>query len=83
MAYDDDLAKPQDHVRIALKRCRPTVPRWYQYSYTATGLEYWLRFLIGEPREFVYVVPRRLACRLFKWHSPTCVGRGAPHPRRW
>ena len=60
----------------------PPPPRWYEYSHTATGAKYWLRFLIGEPREFAYVVPRRIACRLFGRHNVTCQGR-RDHPRRW
>lgn len=64
------------------RRQPPPPPRWYEYSHTATGLEYWLRLLFGEPREFVYVVPRRLACRVFDRHNLTCVGR-IDHPRRW
>ncbi|WP_225080459.1 MULTISPECIES: hypothetical protein [unclassified Streptomyces] len=59
----------------------PPPPRWYEYSHTATGLAYWLRFAIGEPREFIYVVPRRIACRLLRWHNVTCRGR-RDHPRR-
>ncbi|MFI8531074.1 hypothetical protein ACIGMX_12575 [Streptomyces aquilus] len=65
-----------------LRRQPPPPPRWYEYSHTATGLEYWLRFLIGEPREFAYVVPRRLACRWLGRHNVTCRGR-TDHPRRW
>ncbi|MFF7899969.1 hypothetical protein ACFZCV_14410 [Streptomyces sp. NPDC007920] len=60
-------------------RQAPPAPRWYEYSHTATGLVYWLRFAIGEPREFIYVVPRRIACRL-GWHNVTCRGR-RDHPR--
>ncbi|MBL3669063.1 hypothetical protein JL475_24330 [Streptomyces sp. M2CJ-2] len=70
-----------DDPRARLQSRQPPPPRWYEYSYTATGAEYWLRFLIGEPREFVYVVPRRIACRLFRWHNVTCRGR-RDHPRR-
>ncbi|MBK3556287.1 hypothetical protein JHN55_07005 [Streptomyces sp. MBT56] len=69
--------RPNLHPRPAPER-----PRWFEYSYTATGFTYWLRYLISEPREFAYVAPRRLACRLGR-HNPTCVGRRAPHPRRW
>ncbi|MEU2992575.1 hypothetical protein ABZ772_19805 [Streptomyces griseoincarnatus] len=58
----------------------PPPPRWYEYSHTATGAEHWLRFLIGEPREFAYVVPRRIACRLLGRHNTTCRGR-TDHPR--
>lgn len=60
----------------------PPPPRWYEYSHIATGPEYWLRFLIGEPREFAYVVPRRIACRWFGRHNVTCRGR-RDHPRSW
>jgi len=77
------LAMPPNRRMTVLTRQAPPPPRWYEYSYTATGPEYWLRFLISEPREFAYVVPRRVACRLFSRHNPTCIGRPAPHPRRW
>ncbi|MEV0691789.1 hypothetical protein [Streptomyces sp. NPDC050388] len=70
-----------DDPRARLQSRQPP-PRWYEYSYTATGAEYWLRFLTGEPREFAYVVPRRIACRLFRWHNVTCRGRADhDHPR--
>ncbi|MFE5258250.1 hypothetical protein [Streptomyces coelicoflavus] len=72
-----------DDPRARLARTAPRPPRWYEYSHTATGLEYWARFLLGEPHEFAYVVPRRIACHLLGRHNPTCVGRPAPHPRRW
>lgn len=72
-----------DDPRAQLLRRQPPPPRWYEYSYTATGAEYWLRFLLGKSREFAYVVPRRIACRLLGRHNVTCVGRTAPHPRRW
>ena len=44
---------------------------------------YWLRYALAEPCEFAYLVPRRIACHVFSWHNVTCVGRPAPHPRRW
>lgn len=72
----------QARARALQPRQPPRPPRWYEYSYTATGPQYWLRFLLGEPREFVYVVPRRIACRLFGRHNVTCRGR-RDHPRRW
>ncbi|WP_394436273.1 hypothetical protein [Streptomyces sp. SGAir0957] len=62
-----------------LTRAAPRPPRWYQYDPSATGPAYWLRYLIGEPREFVYAVPRRIACRLFGWHNVTCRGRWGHH----
>ncbi|MFD5251320.1 hypothetical protein ACFWM5_00555 [Streptomyces bobili] len=65
---------------VLLPREPSPPPRWYEYSHTATGLEYWARFLIGEPREFAYVVPRRLACRLLGRHNVTCRGR-TDHPK--
>lgn len=83
MEHDDAMAKLERRVRDALHAQPPRPLRWYEYSYTATGLEYWLRYLISEPREFTYAVPRRIACRLLGRHNDTCVGRPAPHPRRW
>ncbi|MFE2941027.1 hypothetical protein ACFXKG_18480 [Streptomyces sp. NPDC059255] len=48
-----------------------------------TGLSWWLGYALHEPREFAYVTPRRIACRVLGRHNPTCIGRPAPHPRRW
>lgn len=48
-----------------------------------SALAYWLRYAFGEPRDFAYSAPRRIACHLFGRHNLTCVGRPAPHPRRW
>ncbi|WP_329338569.1 hypothetical protein OG866_27045 [Streptomyces sp. NBC_00663] len=73
------MADPR--VRLHL-RTKPRPPRWYEYSPAATGPEYWLRYLLGEPRDFAYAVPRRIACRLLGRHNATCRGR-ADHPRRW
>ncbi len=69
-----------DDPRAQLLRRQPPPPRWCEYNHTATGAEYWLRFLLGEPREFAYVVLRRLACRLLGRHNVTCRGR-TDHPR--
>ncbi|MEU5908894.1 MULTISPECIES: hypothetical protein [Actinomycetes] len=38
-------------------RQAPPPPRWYQYSHTATGLTYWLRYAIGEPRSAAARIP--------------------------
>ncbi len=65
---------------VLLPREPSPPPRWYEYRPTATRPEYWARFLIGEFREFAYVVPRRVACRLLGWHNVTCRGR-RDHPR--
>lgn len=84
MSYDDDLAAFENRIRHALHTQPPRVitPRrdaWMSH----TGPAWWIGYALYEPREFVYVVPRRIACRLLRWHNPTCVGRPAPHPRRW
>jgi hypothetical protein len=74
-----------DDPRARLLRQQPPPPRWYEYSHRSdcrSAAEYWARFLIGEPREFAYVAPRRLACRLLGRHNITCHGR-TDHPRRW
>ncbi|WP_435252045.1 hypothetical protein [Streptomyces tendae] len=75
------LAQPVNRRTTVLARQAPPPPRWYEYSHTATGAEYWLRYLVGEPREFAYAVPRRIACRLLGRHNTTCRGR-RDHPRR-
>ncbi|MEW2567649.1 hypothetical protein [Streptomyces sp. NPDC047070] len=50
------------------------------YRSDATGLAYWLRYALGEPRDFAYCAPRRIACRLLGRHNATCRGR-TDHPR--
>lgn len=57
--------------------------RYHYRGECSTALGYWLRFALTEPREFTYVVPRRIACRLLRRHNVTCRGLPAPHPRRW
>lgn len=42
-----------------------------------------LRYILREPRDAAYSLPRRAACRLFGWHNLTCRGLPAPHPRNW
>lgn len=74
------LATRHERLYLLPPRQAPRPPRWYEYSPAATGLEYWARFLVGEPREFAYVVPRRIACRLLGRHNVTCEGR-TDHPR--
>ncbi|NML55379.1 hypothetical protein HHL19_16545 [Streptomyces sp. R302] len=61
--------------RSRLRPAEPRPTRWYEYSHTATGPEYWLRYLIGEPHDFAYAVPRRIACRILRRHNATCAGR--------
>ncbi|WP_148019696.1 hypothetical protein [Streptomyces sp. OR43] len=53
------------------------------YRYDLTGPARWLNYLLSEPREAAYCIPRRIACRLFSWHNVTCRGLPAPHPRSW
>ena len=47
-----------------------------------SALTYWLRYALGEPRDFAYSAPRRIACRLFGRHNHTCRGL-RNHPRSW
>ncbi|MFR0354155.1 hypothetical protein [Streptomyces sediminimaris] len=84
MSYEDDRAQLEQRVRHALRTQPPRIltsrnSAWMHRS----GLCRWIGYALHEPREFVYSAPRRIACRLFGWHNPTCVGRPAPHPRRW
>lgn len=66
---------------MLIPRTQPP-PGLYRYrSDCRNAAEYWTRFLLGEPREFLYAVPRRLACRLLGRHNVTCRGR-TDHPRR-
>ena len=53
---------------------------WFNYPYESTNVvTYWLRYALAEPIDFVYTVPRRIACRLFGRHNATCRGR-VDHP---
>ncbi|MER7967685.1 hypothetical protein ABTX35_01480 [Streptomyces sp. NPDC096080] len=84
MTYAQDRAAFEARIRHALRTEAPRVitPRrdaWMR----STGLTWWLGYALHEPREFTYVAPRRVACRLLGRHNPTCIGRPAPHPRRW
>lgn len=84
MSYADDYAKlaerfHTEHARGKLRVLTPRNTAWHAH----TGLARWIGHALHEPRDFAYAAPRRIACRLFGWHNPTCVGRGEPHPRRW
>jgi hypothetical protein len=73
-----------DHATVARryhaavrKNPRLRVIRWNRLDHT--GLGYWLRHLRYEPRDFAFVAPRRIACRLLRRHNITCRGRpGCP-----
>lgn len=84
MSYDQDRAAIESRIRHALRTQAPRVltPRNSAWM-TRRGLARWIGYALHEPREFIYTAPRRVACHLFGWHNPTCVGRPAPHPRRW
>lgn len=84
MSYDQDRAAFEDRVRHALRTQPPRIITPHRDAWMSrTGPAWWIGYALHEPREFVYATPRRLACRLFGWHNPTCVGCPAPHPRRW
>ncbi|MEU9661913.1 hypothetical protein [Streptomyces chartreusis] len=84
MSYDDDYARLARRFRAELARgkLRVLTPRNSAWQ-ARTGPGWWIGYALYEPRDFAYAAPRRLACRLFHWHNPTCIGRPAPHPRRW
>jgi hypothetical protein len=84
MIYDEAYAElarrfKAAHARGKLRVLTPRNSAWM----ARTGLAWWIGYALHEPREFTYTAPRRLACRLFGQHNPTCIGRPAPHPRRW
>lgn len=84
MSSDDDYATLAGRFKAAQARGKlrvitPSYAAWQE----RTGLAWWLGYALHEPRDFAYAAPRRLACRLFGRHNPTCIGRPAPHPRRW
>lgn len=62
---------------------QPATRRFLKRRTPRAAVSWWLAYARYEPRDFLYVAPRRLGCSLFGWHNPTCVGRPAPHPRRW
>lgn len=83
MSYEEDYEAARARIRRALTQSpRVITPRRDAWM-SRTGPAWWIGYTIHEPREFLYAAPRRLACRLLGWHNPTCVGRPAPHPRRW
>lgn len=79
--HDQDLATLQARITTALRTRQPRVLRWYRPG--ATGLERWIRGTLDDPRSTAARIPGRLACRLLRRHNWTCIGRPAPHPRRW
>lgn len=84
MNYDEAYAElarrfQAAHARGKLRVLTPRNSAWQ----TRTGLARWIGYALHEPRDFAYTAPRRIACRVFGRHNPTCVGRPAPHPRKW
>lgn len=81
---DDDYDALKQRFTTAMEhpRLRVLTPRNSVWM-ARTGLSWWIGYALHEPREFAYSAPRRLACRAFGRHNPTCVGRPSPHPRRW
>jgi len=84
VTYEDDYAALVRRFKAAQAshRLRVLTPRNSAWR-MRTGPARWIGYAIHEPREFTYTAPRRLACRLFGRHNPTCIGLPAPHPRRW
>ncbi|MGW0795178.1 hypothetical protein [Streptomyces sp. NPDC002692] len=84
MSFEQDRAAAIARILRGLRTTTPRVLTPGDSSWTARkGFAWWLGYALHEPREFVYVAPRRVACHLFARHNPTCVGLPAPHPRRW
>lgn len=67
----------------ALKPRQQPVHRrwWFTYRSDLRGPAYWVNYILAEPRDAAYAVPRRVACRLLGWHNHSCDGRG-DHRRR-
>ncbi|WP_055526023.1 hypothetical protein [Streptomyces graminilatus] len=85
MSYEDDYEAARARVAHIVERGQLHVltPRNTRWTARRPGsLTWWLGYALHQPREFAYVAPRRIACRLGQ-HNPTCIGRAAPHPRRW
>lgn len=58
------------------KRIQPAPRRWRPtYTSDRTNLAaYYLRYLLAEPRDFTYCIPRRIACHTLGRHNATCDG---------
>ncbi|MEV7712302.1 hypothetical protein [Streptomyces sp. NPDC088270] len=84
MSYVTDRAKLVQRFTTAQQNRSPRVltPRNSEWR-ARTGAAWWIGYALHEPRDFAYTAPRRVACRLLGRHNPTCVGRPAPHPRKW
>lgn len=85
-SYDQDYARLAQRFADAMQRgqLRVITPRYAAWQERKrTGITWWLGYLRHEPRDFLYAAPRRLACRLLQRHNDTCIGKPAPHPRRW
>ncbi|MFJ2178901.1 hypothetical protein ACIOHE_39160 [Streptomyces sp. NPDC087851] len=82
--YDDDRAALRQRFAEEMKnpQLRVLTPRNSAWM-ARTGVSWWLGYALHEPGEFAYTAPRRIACRVLGRHNPTCIGRPAPHPRRW
>lgn len=67
---------------MRLTQAAPTSRREYRTLSECHGpVAYWLRYLLAEPRDAAYALPRRIACRVLGRHNITCQGR-RDHRRR-
>lgn len=81
MTEAEAWATLEERIKEALQNPRLRVIEPDDFTYK-TGWRYWLSYLLQEPRDAAYTIPRRLACRLLLHHNTTCLGR-RDHPRRW
>lgn len=50
-------------------------PAYKPRSECTSGAIWLARYILAEPRDAAYALPRRVACRLFGRHNATCTGR--------
>lgn len=50
-------------------------PAYKPRSDCRNQVTYTIRYILTEPRDAAYGLPRRIACRLLGHHSATCWGR--------
>lgn len=80
MTQDEAHTALERRFKREMARRGPRPITWNPHAHS--GLGYWARYLWHDPRDFAYCAPRRLACRLFGRHNPSCFGR-PDHPRTW
>lgn len=58
-----------------MRQAAPSRRWWFTYSSDLRGPVYWINYVLAEPRDAAYAIPRRIACRILGRHNTTCQGR--------